>query len=115
MIRGGAVILNVTDVPRAVRFYIETLGMKLVEEQPDGTSVIDAGEGFHIALRQSGGGAPGASPAPVVLLYPKVPLDEAIAIYENRGVAFDVDRSGGAVVARFRDPDANLLCLVQGT
>jgi len=111
MIRGGAVVLNVSDVERAVRFYVETLGMKLVEEQPDGTYVIDAGEGFHLALRK--GDAPGATSGATVLLHPKVPIDEAIAIYENRGVAFTVDRSGGTVVARFRDPDANLLSLVQ--
>ena len=38
---------------------------------------------------------------------------EAIAIYENRGVTFTVERTGASVVARFRDPDANLLSLVQ--
>ena len=31
MIRGGLVTLFVRDVGRAVRFYVETLGMKLVE------------------------------------------------------------------------------------
>ena len=111
MIRGGAVVLNVSDVERAVRFYVETLGMKLVEEQRDGTSVIDAGEGFHIALHK--GDSPGTAPAPVVQLFPKIAIDEAIAIYENRGVAFSIERSGDAVIARFRDPDANQLSLVQ--
>ena len=111
MIRGGAVVLNVSDVARAVRFYIETLGMKLVEEQADGTSVIDAGDGFHITLRK--GDAPGTTPGTAVLLYPKVPIDEALAIFENRGVTFTVERTGGSVVARFRDPDANSLSLVQ--
>ena len=112
MIRGGAVVLNVSDVERAKRFYIETLGMKLVGEHAGGPSVIDAGEGFCIALRE--GDVPGAMPGPAVLLYPKVPIDEAIAILANRGVAFEVDRSGDTeVVARFRDPDANVLALVQ--
>ncbi|MBX3212238.1 MAG: VOC family protein [Labilithrix sp.] len=109
MIRGGAVALHVNDVGRAVRFYVETLGMKLVREAPDGSALIDAGEGFHIALVASGAG--GAS-APVHL-YPKVPIDEAIAIYENRGVAFTIERAEGSVVARFQDPDANALALVQ--
>ena len=109
MIRGGMVMLNVSDVARAVRFYIETLGMKLVEES-DGAAVIDAGEGFRIALR-AGVGPGGSSLA--VTLYPKVPIDEAIAIYENRGVTFTTERTDRLVTARFRDPDANLLCLVQ--
>jgi catechol 2,3-dioxygenase-like lactoylglutathione lyase family enzyme len=108
MIRGGLVTLNVSDVGRAVRFYVETLGMKLVEEAPDGSAVIDAGEGFLIALRS--GGAPGAATA--VTLFTKVPIEEAIAIFENRGVTFTIERpDGGLVMARFRDPDANLLCL----
>lgn len=111
MIRGGHVTLNVSDVGRAVRFYVETLGMKLVEEAADGSAVIDAGEGFLIELRA--GNAPGATPGPSVTLYPKVPIDEAIAIYENRGVTFTTERTSGSIIARFRDPDANLLCLTQ--
>lgn len=111
MIRGGAVALKVSDVARAVRFYVETLGMKLVDEQADGSSIIDAGEGFHIALRRSRESGTRTS-GPAVILYPKVPIDEAIAIYENRGVVFTIDRSDGAVIARFEDPDANELALV---
>ncbi|MBX3259762.1 MAG: VOC family protein [Labilithrix sp.] len=109
MIRGGAVALGVSDVGRAVRFYVETLGMKLVREAPDGSAIVDAGEGFQIALSAGGAGAPSAS----VQLYPKVPIDEAIAIYENRGVSFTIERTEGRVVARFQDPDANSLALVQ--
>jgi hypothetical protein len=48
-----------------------------------------------------------------VLLFPKVPIDEAIAIYENRSVSFNVEQTAHAVVARFRDPDGNQLSLVQ--
>lgn len=111
MIRGGVAVLNVSDVGRATRFYIETLGMKLVEEMADGSAVIDAGEGFRIGLRRGDSAAPGAGPA--LMLYSKVPIDEAIAIFENRGLAFTVERTERAVVARFEDPDANVICLVQ--
>lgn len=105
MIRGGLVTLNVSDVGHAVRFYVETLGMKLVEETSD-ASVIDAGDGFLIELRA------GAPRATSVNFFPKVPIDEAIAIFENRGVTFTVERhEDGKVTARFRDPDANLLSL----
>jgi catechol 2,3-dioxygenase-like lactoylglutathione lyase family enzyme len=109
MIRGGAVVLRVRDVGLSVRFYVETLGMKLVEEAADGSATIDAGEGFHIALQS---GAPSAA-SPSVLLYPKVPIEEAIAIYENRGVTFTIERTPSATLARFHDIDANPLCLVQ--
>jgi catechol 2,3-dioxygenase-like lactoylglutathione lyase family enzyme len=102
MISGGLVTLRVADVERAVRFYVETLGMKLVEEGA-GASIIDAGEGFRIELRQ---GAPRDS---AITLYSKLSLDEAVAIYENRGVVFTVDREEGT--AQFRDADNNLLTL----
>lgn len=98
MIRGGMITLGVRDVASAVRFYIETLGLKLVEETPQ-ASVLDAGDSFLIELRV---GTPGQS-SPVTL-FPKVPLAEAISIYEMRGVSFADD--GG-----FTDPDGNRLRL----
>ncbi|HVJ92464.1 MAG TPA: VOC family protein [Labilithrix sp.] len=107
MIRGGAVVVNTRDVESALRFYIETLGMKLVEQRSDGSALLDAGEGFGIELRK------GQAPSSSVVLYPKVPIDEAIAIYENRGVTFSVERTEATVVARFHDLDHNELALVQ--
>lgn len=109
MISGGLVTLFVKDVGTSVRFYIETLGMKLVEESPDGArAVIDAGEGFKITLQN---GAPSTSPA--IGLVPKVPLREAVAIFENRGIAFENVDEKTRTLARFRDPDGNSLYLVQ--
>lgn len=108
MIAGGAVVLRVKDPESAARFYIETLGMKLVAEDADSV-VIDAGEGFRLLL------AAGDTPAsrPVVHLYAKVPLDEAIAIYDNRGVAMSVERAGSSArSARFEDPDGNAFVLL---
>ena len=103
MIRGGAVRLNVRDVSSAARFYIETLGMKLVAEPP-GSAVIDAGEGFELLL------VPGKTSTGDIVFRTKVPLDEAVAIYENRGVVFD----RGVGSATFADADGNRFTLVQG-
>lgn len=98
MIRGGMVTLAVRNVGEAVRFYIETLGMKLVEERA-GSSILDAGDDFLIELRP---GTPGA--AVPITFFAKVPLAEAIAIYENRGIVFTTD-------GVFNDPDGNPLRL----
>jgi catechol 2,3-dioxygenase-like lactoylglutathione lyase family enzyme len=113
MIRGGLVTLFVRDVDQAVRFYVETLGMKLVEEAGGGWAVIDAGEGFRIALHEGGAGEGRGAFAPAVGLYPKVPIAEAIAIYENRGVKFETKQDGPVTCAHFRDPDDNVLYLCQ--
>src|SRR3954451_3083530 len=101
MIRGGLVMLYVRDVDRAVRFYVETLGMKLVEEAAGGWAIIDAGDGFRIALHEGGGVEGRGAFAPSVGLYPKVPIGEAIAIFENRGVKFDLKDDGPIMCAHF--------------
>ena len=104
MVLGGLVTLFVRDANVAVRFYIETLGMKLVASR-EGAEVIDAGDGFLLELRGLGGVMPPMlKNVPLVTFYAKVPLAEALAIYENRGVVFDAE-------GRFADPDGNALRL----
>ena len=94
------ITLDVSDVGRSVRFYIETLGMKLVKEHSD-AALIDAGDSFLIELRKGVEkiGAP-------VTLFPKVPLAEARSIYEMRGVQFDANNV-------FHDDDGNALKLAE--
>jgi catechol 2,3-dioxygenase-like lactoylglutathione lyase family enzyme len=107
------VTLFVRDVNRAVRFYVETLGMKLVEEPGSGWAVIDAGDGFRIGLHEGAVVEGRGAFAPSVGLYPKVPLREAVAIFENRGVKFEIKDDGPVTLAYFRDPDDNVLYLCQ--
>jgi catechol 2,3-dioxygenase-like lactoylglutathione lyase family enzyme len=101
MIRGGWVRLSVAELDRAVRFYVETLGMKLVSEAEE-SATIDCGDGFRIELAKA---PPGEHRGAVAVgLRPKMPLAEAIAILENRGVTFDATHG-------FHDPDGNVLYL----
>jgi len=109
MIRGGMVTLPVRDVGGAVRFYVETLGMKLVEDAGTDRAVIDAGDGLHLALRRGDAEATGVR----IGLSPKVPIAEAIAILENRGVTFKTTKEGDITLAAFHDPDGNALYLYQ--
>jgi catechol 2,3-dioxygenase-like lactoylglutathione lyase family enzyme len=96
VIAGGLVTLGVKDVGTAERFYIETLGMKLVAD-----GIIDAGDGFLFELRA---GAPPLDRASAVTFFPKVPLAQARSIFEMRGVVFGSDND-------FQDPDGNKLRL----
>lgn len=112
MIRGGLTVIEVADVGRAVRFYVETLGMKLVDEGggdgdgPDDAAeaVVDAGDGFRFALAEVTGRRPAAAQ---LVFFSKIPLDQAVAILDNRGVAIErrADR------AHFADPDGHTLTL----
>lgn len=102
MIRGGMVTLGVKDVDASVRFYVETLGMKLVEAK-DGVSIIDTGEGFRIALARGDAKAN-------LTLFAKLPMKDAVMILENRGVAVTTTSDG----ATFADPDGHAFTLRQG-
>ena len=94
MIAGGLVTLGVRDVGSAERFYIETLGMKLVAN-----GIIDAGDGFLFELRAG-------APHQTITFFPKVPLAQAKSIFEMRGVVFSPD-------GEFQDPDGNKLRLCE--
>lgn len=114
MIAGGQVTLFVSDVGASVRFYVETLGMKLVEEGGAGYAVIDAGEGFRLALHAGGANTKGVKGVPTVGLFPKMAIKDAIAILENRGVSLATSEDATMIVATFHDPDGNVLYLRQG-
>ena len=111
MIAGGNVTLCVAELDRALRFYIETLGMKLVEESP-GWAVVDAGEGFDIGLRVTVPD-PAAQPSSRVSVGFRVKglFDDALAVLENRGIRFEKKSAGAMKIAAFVDPDENPLYL----
>lgn len=102
MLRGGKVVLAFRDVGRGVRFFVETLGMKLVSESAD-ESLIDAGDGFILAIRQG----EGSSGPTGIGLGAKLSLDETVAILENRGVS--VRRTGDE--AAFESPEGHAFVL----
>jgi catechol 2,3-dioxygenase-like lactoylglutathione lyase family enzyme len=108
MICGGAVHLDVTHIPHAVRFYVETLGMKLVEEHDHTSATLDAGEGFRLTLL--GVRKPPGASRPTLTLYTKAALADCAAVLENRGIEFQRD---SASTLRFSDPDGNVLLLAE--
>lgn len=110
MIRGGLVHLSASDLGRAVRFYVETLGMKLVHEEP-GFARIDAGSGFELGLRARSGS--GATIAPSGIGFRVDALDDAVAIFENRGLSFRLEATGSRRRAVFEDPEGNALFLFE--
>lgn len=106
MISGGFPSLGATNLSRAIRFYVETMGMKLSAEAPLHAR-LDAGEGFTFELLKDG---PKVT-TPLCFLA-RGDLDETVAIYENRGVVFTRE-DAQTPRYRFEDSEGNQLCLTK--
>jgi catechol 2,3-dioxygenase-like lactoylglutathione lyase family enzyme len=109
--------LNIVDVARAKAFYRDTLGLRLVSEEPPFALVFDA-NGIMLRL----GMAKELPPAHGTVLGWQVPdIAAAIRELQEAGVRFErfeqlkQDELGiwttptGARVAWFKDPDGNIL------
>jgi catechol 2,3-dioxygenase-like lactoylglutathione lyase family enzyme len=118
MIHGGNATIYVADLERSIRFYVQTLGLKLRMRAGDGWAEIDAGPGLVIGLHPAEAGhtpAPGQRGSVAIGLNVDVALEVVVAALEKKGVAF-----GGPIVedehvrlAFLSDPDGNALYLAQ--
>jgi catechol 2,3-dioxygenase-like lactoylglutathione lyase family enzyme len=106
MIDGGSVTIYVSDMERAVRFYAETLGLRVAHRGGPGFTAIDAGRGLEIGLHATHPGGPRPGQVGGTQLGFNV---------ARRGVAVDGPRPGGGpiMLAFFADPDGNPLHLVE--
>jgi methylmalonyl-CoA/ethylmalonyl-CoA epimerase len=109
----GQIALSVTDIERAIAFYRDTLGMKLLFQVPNLGFFDCAG----VRLMLSGSQPTGTS---ATVIYFKVPdIHQAFAAIKDRHAAMEGEPH---LVARmpdhelwmafFRDPDGNLLALM---
>ena len=110
---------TIVDVPRAIAFYRDTLGLRLVAEEPPFALVFDA-NGIMIRL----GMAKERPPAHGTVLGWQVPeISAAVTNLLQAGIVFERfdglnqndlgiwHSPNGAKVAWFKDPDGNLLSL----
>jgi uncharacterized protein (TIGR00369 family) len=107
---GGCATLQVADFDRAISFYTETLGLKLIMRFGAEWACLDAGEGMLIGLvPQSDDQDQGMSVGLCVI----DEFDVAVRSLRQRDVAVDSQtESGGSVkVAYFSAPDGNSLYL----
>ena len=119
MIRGGSPTIFISDMDRAVKFYSETLGLKIAYRAGDKFCMIDAGEGLMIGLHPpaENSGKPGTNGATQVGLNVAQPIDDVVAALKAKGVKFHgpviADANGGVKLAFFNDPDGNMLYLCE--
>ncbi len=115
-------LVGVSDLDRAREFYVDTLGLRPVEENPAALVLDGNGTTLRVTL------VPDPQQASYTVLGWSVPdIHAAIASLSGRGVIFehfpgleqDADgvwtAPGGAQVAWFKDPDDNVLSLTQVT
>ena|SRR6185436_8314553 len=110
----GQIAITVTDVPRAIAFYRDKLGLKFLFEAPN-LGFFDCG-GIRLMLTLP----EGTSGTHASILYYKVPdIQQAHEALSGRGVVFEgaphlIAKMPGhdLWMAFFRDVDSNILALM---
>lgn len=112
----------VADVPAAKRFYTETLGIEVTEE--NGLLGLHVGGGHEIVVYPK----PDHEPAGFTVLNLDVDdVEAAVDELTERGVEFEryegtdvetdekgVFRGGGPLIAWFKDPAGNVMSVIEG-
>ena len=120
---GVALMLPVTDVDRATRFYEKSLGLELTGTNEEGSALFAVGSDAQLVLLPRPESRPSESTA---MSFEVDDITTEIGDLEQRGVVFDdydlpdlrtVDHvcvMGAEKAAWYKDPDGNVLCLHQG-
>ena len=116
--------LLVDDMPRALSFYRDTLGLPVVSDLGQYVELqVQGNDSFLLALferRAMAQGEPAIAISPVsgqheVIVFTVPGLDDYCAELRAKGVEFESDLADhaewGIRTAFLRDPDGNLLCL----
>jgi predicted enzyme related to lactoylglutathione lyase len=117
MITGGNATVMVSNMDAAVRFYTETLGLKLTNRFGNHWATVEAGKGLTIGLHPASPKypAPGTKGAMMLGLEIDEPIETVIDRLRQRGVqiASSVVRDSPGSFVHFEDPDGNDLYLWQ--
>jgi len=111
----GQIAVPVTDIDRAVGFYRDVLGMRLLFQAPPGLAFFDCA-GVRLMLDGPARAQAGKSS---VIYFRVADLEEAHRVLSERSVQFETPPHLIAKLpdhelwmAFFRDPDGNLLALM---
>src|SRR5690242_11933065 len=111
MINGGIATIYVSDMDRAVKFYTESLGLKLQYQAGPEWAQLEAGKGLVLGLHGThhGGQQAGQNGSTIIGFELDRPMDEAYQQLSQQGVTFHgpIQDTGHVRLAYFSDPDGN--------
>ena len=117
MFSNGNVTLYVADMDRAIRFYTETLGLRLIYRFANNWATVEVGKGLTIGLHPASAEMPAGRRGSMAigLELGDVPIEDAISRLSAKGVQFHgpVNDSKAGKFVSFDDPDGNLIYLAQ--
>lgn len=116
MLKGSNITVYVADMDRAVRFYTETLPLKLRERFGDHWAAVDAGGGLVIGLHPATREIPSGRPGSVAIGFEaEQPIETVVTELRTRGVTFqgEVTAEKAGKFAFFHDADGNPCYLFQ--
>jgi catechol 2,3-dioxygenase-like lactoylglutathione lyase family enzyme len=115
MIGRSIVTLYVADVDRAIKFYVETLGFKVRYRANEKWAEVDGPAitlGLHRASDAGGASSSESGRGSMSIgLEVEQPLEEVVAVLENRGVKLGPIATGAVRIVHFADPDGTPLYL----
>jgi methylmalonyl-CoA/ethylmalonyl-CoA epimerase len=117
--RIGQIAFTVTDLPRAVAFYRDVLGLQFLFEAPPSLAFFDCGGTRLMLTPPEREGAVAGQHFNSILYYAVADIQSAASALAGRGVQFEqaphlVARLAAADLwlAFFRDPDGHMLALM---
>lgn len=117
MFSSGNVTVYVSNMDNAVRFYTETLGLKLAYRFGDHWASVELGKGLTIGLHPASSEMPaGRRGSMSIGLELTGSIHEAVRVLEAKGVKFNepvINEGKAGSFVSFSDPDGNLLYLAQ--
>ena len=116
MFATGNVTVTVSNMDQSVRFYAETLGLKLLYRFGDHWASLQAGKGLTIGLHPASEQTPaGRKGSMSIGLELSGTMEDAVRELSAKGVKFGrvSDEGKAGKFAGFEDPDGNQLYLAQ--
>ena len=112
---------SVDDLDKARRFYEDTLGLRVSDEEMDGLMRLHLGSGAEVLVYAKHDHVPATF---TVLNFPVPDVEQAVDQLAARGVRFQhyenpptddkgIMRSGGPLIAWFTDPAGNVFSVIQ--